>query len=187
MACRKQRRPIIHRRKFNPCMHWDSCLGIIYLFFDDGNAWRLASTLPKNNRSFHLPFSLGWAATTCWLSSVNIPNWSFFRGCVHLMPVWNDTDHIVIVCTVYRFQHGRWADGWRSEPSTKTNIILKTGDYQIINSVPMSVSLITVWALTLLIMINAYNQIHLMPSSITSGYSAKYINAGQHADNWGRN
>lgn len=20
---------IIHRRKFNPCMHWDSCLGII--------------------------------------------------------------------------------------------------------------------------------------------------------------
>ena len=164
-------------------LSWDN-----YLFLDVTvrNDW--SSTLPKANRSFLYPsFSLGWVITDMLTKfKVNTPAWlSFAKLRASYAEAGNDTDPfqlLSVLSTVTNMQNGLMGV---VEPSTKANANLKP---EIIKSMEFGADVrffdnrlgfdVTYYDK------RAYNQIISMPSSITSGYGAKYINAGR-VDNWG--
>ncbi|WP_302285832.1 SusC/RagA family TonB-linked outer membrane protein [Bacteroides clarus] len=164
-------------------LSWDN-----YLFFDVTvrNDW--SSTLPKNNRSFLYPsFSLGWAVTDMLTKfKVNVPEWiSFGKLRASYAEAGNDTDPYQLLSVLSTVSNMAGGQMGVAEPSTKTNANLKP---EIIKSMEFGADVrffdnrlgfdVTYYDK------RAYNQIISMPSSITSGYSAKYINAGR-VDNWG--
>lgn len=164
-------------------LSWDN-----YLFFDITvrNDW--SSTLPKDNRSFFYPsYSLGWVVTDMLSKfKVNVPEWlSFAKLRASYAEAGNDTDPyqlLSVLSTATNMQGGLMGV---VEPSVKSNASLKP---EIIKSMEFGADVrffdnrlgldVTYYNK------RAYNQIISMPSSITSGYSAKYINAGR-VDNWG--
>lgn len=164
-------------------LSWDN-----YLFFDITvrNDW--SSTLPKDNRSFFYPsYSLGWVVTDMLSKfKVKVPDWlSFAKLRASYAEAGNDTDPyqlLSVLSTATNMQGGLMGV---VEPSVKSNASLKP---EIIKSMEFGADVrffdnrlgfdVTYYNK------RAYNQIISMPSSITSGYSAKYINAGR-VDNWG--
>lgn len=164
-------------------LSWDN-----YLFFDVTvrNDW--SSTLPKNNRSFLYPsFSLSWAVTDMLSKfKVNVPEWiSFAKLRASYAEAGNDTDPYQLLSVLSTVSNMAGGQMGVAEPSTKTNADLKP---EIIKSMEFGADVrffdnrlgfdVTYYDK------RAYNQIISMPSSITSGYGAKYINAGR-VDNWG--
>lgn len=164
-------------------LSWDN-----YLFLDVTvrNDW--SSTLPPNNRSFLYPsFSLGWVINDMLSKSkVNIPKWiSYGKIRASYAEAGNDTDPYQLLSVLSTVPNMAGGQMGVAEPSVKVNSNLKP---EIIKSMEFGADIrfldnrlgldVTYYNK------KAYNQIISMPSSITSGYSAKYINAGR-VDNWG--
>lgn len=164
-------------------LSWDN-----YLFFDVTvrNDW--SSTLPKNNRSFFYPsFSLGWVVTDMLTKfKVNVPQWiSYGKVRASYAEAGNDTDPYQLMSVLSTVSNMAGGLMGVVEPSTKANAELKP---EIIKSMEFGADIrffdnrlgfdVTYYDK------RAFNQIISMPSSITSGYSAKFINAGR-VDNWG--
>ena len=164
-------------------LSWDN-----YLFLDITvrNDW--SSTLPKDNRSFFYPsFSLGWVVTDMLTKfKVDVPSWlSFAKVRASYAEAGNDTDPYQLLSVLSTVSNMAGGQMGVAEPSTKANSNLKP---EIIKSTEFGADIrffdnrlgfdVTYYNK------RAYNQIISMPSSITSGYSAKYINAGR-VDNWG--
>lgn len=159
-----------------------------YLFLDVTvrNDW--SSTLPKDNRSFLYPsFSLSWSVLDMLdKMDVNVPSWlSFAKVRASYAEAGNDTDPYQlrsVLSTVSNMAGGLMGV---AEPSAKTNADLKPenikstefgADLRFFNNrLGLDVTYYTK---------RAYNQIISMPSSITSGYSTRYTNAGR-VDNKG--
>lgn len=164
-------------------LSWDN-----YLFFDVTvrNDW--SSTLPRENRSFLYPsFSLGWSVTDM-LDRFNIamPSWiSFGKLRASYAEAGNDTDPYQLASMLSTISNLAGGQMGVAEPSTKANADLKPENIKSMefgadirfldNRLGIDVTYYDK---------RAYNQIISMPSSITSGYSARYINAGR-VDNWG--
>ncbi len=154
-----------------------------YLFFDVTvrNDW--SSTLPKDNRSFLYPsFSLSWSVLDMLdKMEVSVPKWlSFAKLRASYAEAGNDTDPYQlrsVLSTVPNMAGGLMGV---AEPSAKTNNNLKPEN---IKSTEFGADIrlfdnrlgfdVTYYEK------RAFNQIISMPSSITSGYSSRYINAGQ--------
>lgn len=164
-------------------LSWDN-----YLFFDVTvrNDW--SSTLPKGNRSFFYPsFSLGWVVTDMLTKlKVNIPQWiSYGKVRASYAEAGNDTDPYQLLSVLSTVSNMAGGQMGVVEPLTKANDNLKPeiiksmefgGDIRFFdNRLGLDVTYYNK---------RAYNQIISMPSSITSGYSARFINAGR-VDNWG--
>ncbi len=164
-------------------LSWDN-----YLFFDitARNDW--SSTLPESNRSFFYPsYSLGWVVTDMLNNfNVNTPRWiSFGKLRASFAEAGNDTDPYQLLSILSIVTNMVGGQMGVLEPSTKANSELKP---EIIKAMEFGADVrffnnrlgvdVTYYDK------RAYNQIITMPSSITSGYSAKYINAGR-VDNWG--
>ena len=117
---------------------------------------------------------------------VNVPEWiSFGKLRASYAEAGNDTDPYQLLSVLSTVSNMAGGQMGVAEPSTKTNANLKP---EIIKSMEFGADVrffdnrlgfdVTYYDK------RAYNQIISMPSSITSGYSAKYINAGR-VDNWG--
>ncbi len=164
-------------------LSWDN-----YLFLDVTvrNDW--SSTLPKGNRSFLYPsFSLGWSITDMLQNfQVDVPSWlSFAKVRASYAEAGNDTDPYQLASTLSLVTNLPNGGVGLAEPSTRPNSELKPENIKSMefgadvrffnNRLGFDVTYYDK---------RAYNQIIAMPSSITSGYSARYINAGR-VDNWG--
>ena len=117
---------------------------------------------------------------------VDVPSWlSFAKVRASYAEAGNDTDPYQLLSVLSTVSNMAGGQMGVAEPSTKANSNLKP---EIIKSTEFGADIrffdnrlgfdVTYYNK------RAYNQIISMPSSITSGYSAKYINAGR-VDNWG--
>lgn len=162
---------------------WDNYL---YLDVTARNDW--SSTLPAANRSFFYPsVSLGWVLTDMFKKvDVDLPDWvSFGKLRLSYAEAGNDTDPYQLASTLSIVTTVPNGNIGVVEPSTKVNDQLKP---EIIKSWEIGADLrffqnrlgidFTYYNK------RAYNQIISMPSSITSGYTSRFINAGR-VDNYG--
>ncbi len=164
-------------------LSWDS-----YLFLDitARNDW--SSTLPKNNRSFFYPsFSLGMIVTDILKKAqVDLPTWiTFAKLRASYATAGNDTDPYQLNSSLGTISNMAGGVMGAYEPSTKPNSELKP---EMIKSMEFGAD-IRLFDNRLALDVTyynkrAYNQIIAMPTSITSGYQYKMINAGR-LDNHG--
>lgn len=159
-------------------LSWD---GWVFLDLTARNDW--SSTLPANNRSFFYPsVSLGWIVTDMLEKfNVKMPEWfSYGKIRASYAEAGNDTDPYQLEPTLGTVSNMVDGNMGTYLPSTLTNPNLKP---EIIKSYEIGLEAkffnnrlgfdITYYNK------RAFNQIIAMPTSITTGYSYKYINAGR--------
>ncbi|MDO4511456.1 MAG: SusC/RagA family TonB-linked outer membrane protein [Bacteroidales bacterium] len=164
-------------------LSWDNYL---YLDVTARNDW--SSTLPKENRSFFYPsVSLGWVVSDMVRKvGGEMPAWiSFAKLRASYAEAGNDTDPYQLLSTLTTIQNLPGGLMGVAEPSAKANANLKPEtiksaefgfDVRFFNNrLGIDFTYYTK---------RAYDQIISMPSSITSGYESRYINAGR-VDNHG--
>ncbi len=159
-------------------LSWD---GWIFMDATMRNDW--SSTLPKDNRSFFYPsISLGWIVTDMLQKfNVSVPEWiSYGKVRASYAEAGNDTDPYQLIPTLgttsnmYDGNMGAYLPGALANPNLKPEII-KSYEFGIEakffnNRLGFDVTYYNK---------RAFNQIIAMPTSITTGYSSKFINAGR--------
>ncbi|MEF9985833.1 MAG: SusC/RagA family TonB-linked outer membrane protein [Bacteroidales bacterium] len=159
-------------------LSWD---GWIFMDVTARNDW--SSTLPKENRSFFYPsVSLGWVVTDMFdRFDVKLPEWfSYGKIRASYAEAGNDTDPYQLLPTLGTISNMPGGNMGAALPSSLANANLKP---EIIKSYEIGIEAkffnnrlgfdVTYYSK------RAYNQIIAMPTSITTGYSSKFINAGR--------
>ncbi|MEG0517806.1 MAG: SusC/RagA family TonB-linked outer membrane protein [Bacteroidales bacterium] len=159
-------------------LSWD---GWVFVDVTARNDW--SSTLPKENRSFFYPsVSLGWVVTDMFQKfNVGLPEWfSYGKIRASYAEAGNDTDPYQLSPTLGTISNMTDGNMGAYLPGTMANSNLKP---EIIKSYEFGIEAkffnnrlgfdVTYYSK------RAFNQIIAMPTSITTGYSGKYINAGR--------